>query len=110
MDFTSPLWFLEYLFLWIMVLVTYCSTMDVTGTFKSQHNCLISLYSSFHIYGFNESNKLCLSCFTSGPHEYCMLETFHARCKDNEVIVIQSATYGRMKIGKCVKEDLGRCT
>ncbi len=39
--------------------------------------------------------------------EYCESENFHARCRFNEVIVLQTALYGRMRIGRCVKADLG---
>ena len=55
-------------------------------------------------------------CFTkssfpsAGYHrlrEYCESETFRPRCGDGEVIVMQSATYGRMRLGRCVTSDLG---
>lgn len=36
-------------------------------------------------------------------NEYCLTETFYPQCLKNEVIVMESAKYGRMKIGKCVK-------
>lgn len=39
--------------------------------------------------------------------EYCNRETFTASCDIHEVIVMQHSVYGRMKIGKCVKEDYG---
>ena len=42
-----------------------------------------------------------------GPEEYCSRETFHGRCSEGEVIVMKSAMYGRMEVGKCVKRDLG---
>ena len=38
--------------------------------------------------------------------EYCHFETFHPSCRwRNEVIVIKSARYGRMKLGRCVSES-----
>ena len=39
--------------------------------------------------------------------EYCAGENFEAKCGENEVIVIEKASYGRMRIGKCVKRDFG---
>ena len=45
--------------------------------------------------------------FSSGPQEFCHLETFNASCPHDTVIVMQSARYGRMKVGNCVKRNLG---
>ena len=39
--------------------------------------------------------------------EYCIKDTFRAKCPDGEVIIMTHALYGRMKIGKCVTVDLG---
>ena len=41
--------------------------------------------------------------FSAEPLEYCQFETFRPRCWKNEVILIESAKYGRMKTGKCLK-------
>lgn len=38
---------------------------------------------------------------------YCESETFTARCWPDHVVVMQSAVYGRMRIGRCVEADLG---
>ncbi len=46
-------------------------------------------------------------CLFSGPKEYCHLETFNASCPHDSVIVIESARYGRMEVGRCVKRNLG---
>ena len=42
-----------------------------------------------------------------GPREYCYYETFDARCSDDEVILMTSALYGRMRFGRCVKTNFG---
>jgi len=34
-----------------------------------------------------------------------MLELFQPRCLMNEVILLRSATYGRMRVGRCVKAE-----
>ena len=41
------------------------------------------------------------------PVEYCPWETFKATCKEDEVIAMETARYGRMRLGRCVKNDLG---
>ena len=45
----------------------------------------------------------------SGPSEYCITDTFTAQCQIDEVVKITSAVYGRMKIGKCARTDMGMC-
>ena len=37
--------------------------------------------------------------------EYCIRETFNPSCGQGEVIEMQYALYGRMKIGKCLDSD-----
>ena len=44
---------------------------------------------------------------SSGIREYCNRDGFEARCNDKEVIIMTSARYGRMRLGKCVKVDFG---
>ena len=39
--------------------------------------------------------------------EYCVYEAFEATCASDEVIVMDHARFGRMRIGKCIKVDLG---
>lgn len=38
---------------------------------------------------------------------HCMTETFQASCNDDQVILMQTARYGRMSLGRCVKTDFG---
>ena len=40
----------------------------------------------------------------SGCNEYCW-ENFNATCPPNEVVVMQRAVYGRMKLGRCIVEN-----
>ena len=37
--------------------------------------------------------------------DYCLFESFSARCRDNEVIMVQHASYGRMKTGRCISGE-----
>ena len=37
--------------------------------------------------------------------EYCQWESFNATCGHNQVILITSAFYGRMRVGRCVPYD-----
>ena len=39
--------------------------------------------------------------------EYCNGEDFEPRCHGSDVIMMLSARYGRMKIGRCVKREPG---
>ena len=41
-------------------------------------------------------------CRYAGLREYCRWETFSASCPLDEVIVIRSALYGRMRSGRCL--------
>ena len=43
--------------------------------------------------------------FAGNSEEYC--ELFQPTCKEDEVVLITKATYGRMLLGKCVKRDYG---
>jgi len=42
---------------------------------------------------------------TASSEEYCQWENFNATCGHNEVILITSAYYGRMRVGRCVPYD-----
>ena len=39
--------------------------------------------------------------------EYCADETFSPQCDNGNLILMKSAQYGRMKLGKCVLTDFG---
>lgn len=41
------------------------------------------------------------------PKEYCQWETFNASCGADQVVLMQSALYGRMRFGRCMREDHG---
>jgi len=44
-----------------------------------------------------------LRCVDAGNlREYCQLETFSARCRHGDVIVMTTARFGRMRVGKCI--------
>ena len=38
--------------------------------------------------------------------DYCSGDYFEARCAHDEVIVMETARYGRMRMGKCISYDL----
>ncbi len=40
-------------------------------------------------------------------NEYCQPGEFSATCGPGEVIMADTAQYGRMRIGKCVKQNYG---
>ena len=39
--------------------------------------------------------------------DYCDTEVFRAECAEGEVIIVEKAKYGRMKLGRCVEMNLG---
>ena len=39
--------------------------------------------------------------------EYCMFETFDAHCGEGSVIQMNWARFGRMSLGRCLKENYG---
>ena len=39
--------------------------------------------------------------------EFCQNEEFKASCSSSSVVVITSARYGRMSVGRCVRRDYG---
>ena len=46
--------------------------------------------------------------FVAEIQEICNMETFEAECGEDEVILMQRALYGRMKMGKCVSSSYGK--
>lgn len=38
-------------------------------------------------------------------NDYCQSESFQPRCPKSEVILMTSATYGRMRIGRCITAE-----
>jgi len=43
----------------------------------------------------------------AGSEQYCQFETFNVTCPPGQVIVINEAQYGRLRIGRCVSRDYG---
>ena len=37
--------------------------------------------------------------------EYCEWDTFDPKCKGDEVVLVEEATYGRMHTGTCIKDN-----
>jgi len=50
--------------------------------------------------------NLFFACISVVTQEYCTaIEPFEASCLKNEVIVMTSAIYGRMKLGRCLESE-----
>ena len=45
--------------------------------------------------------------FFSDDSEYCIRESFSVSCASDEVIMMTSARYGRMRTGRCVGGEYG---
>jgi hypothetical protein len=43
----------------------------------------------------------------AGVTDYCQWESFDVTCQQDEVIVMQSAVFGRMTLGRCAKVNYG---
>ena len=43
----------------------------------------------------------------AGVREFCEGEAFNGQCSKDEVVIIQSALYGRMRLGRCVQMNMG---
>ena len=43
--------------------------------------------------------------FSDTIKDYCGFETFHPKCWGKEVIVMDVALYGRMRVGRCIRES-----
>jgi len=55
-----------------------------------------------------DRREILLFCRVEDTGEYCAFEHFNASCRSpTERIYIRSAQYGRMRVGRCVKVDLG---
>ena len=39
--------------------------------------------------------------------EYCEVDKFQPSCSQGEVLLMKSALYGRMSLGKCIRQDYG---
>ena len=46
-------------------------------------------------------------CVTDVPLEICDTEEFQASCQPHEAVLLLSAKYGRMRMGRCVTSSLG---
>ena len=42
-------------------------------------------------------------CMLAGSDEYCASESFDASCGHNEAILMETANYGRMEGGRCIR-------
>lgn len=52
------------------------------------------------------ANKGNIFCVIAGSvRDYCLFESFAAQCGDNEVIMVEHASYGRMKTGRCISGE-----
>jgi len=49
-----------------------------------------------------------LRCYVSALVEYCQWEVFNASCPGpDQLILMETARYGRMRFGRCMREDHG---
>jgi len=53
----------------------------------------------------NKPNPLYVTGAFLETQEFCHMETFQPRCHHGHVIVMRSALFGRMRVGRCVPAD-----
>lgn len=78
--------------------ITYCGTLqlyDDTVTVAVQHTLS------------NTGGNVNSAGGATELGEYCQLEMFRATCSEGHVVVMKSALYGRMRLGRCVQRDYG---
>ena len=46
-----------------------------------------------------------MACYCYTFSEYCTFESFEPDCPEGQVVVVQQAVYGRMRVGKCLTTD-----
>lgn len=46
-------------------------------------------------------------CIHTEASEYCLAESFLANCAESEVVVMETAYFGRMELGRCVTRNYG---
>ena len=46
-------------------------------------------------------------CSVLSGGDYCDFDEFKATCGPDEVVIMSTALYGRMELGRCVVADLG---
>ena len=47
----------------------------------------------------------CSGCICVDRREFCQFDKFEANCEDDEVVIIGSAQYGRMRAGRCISGE-----
>ena len=72
--------------------------------------CFIDIcFSMCRLFICNVITNNVLAMLLSGElHEYCLADTFDGKCASDEIILITSAKYGRMRISNCVEKDFGK--
>jgi len=46
-----------------------------------------------------------IAIFVAASRDYCLYETFNATCRPGSVVMMTSAVYGRMRLGRCISND-----
>lgn len=73
-------------------------------------SAFVNFFPSFFAFHFDIQSvifrirmSVCLYCSI----DYCSTESFHAHCPSGTVVLMTSARYGRMRLGRCVRVDFG---
>ena len=76
---------------------------------------MTAMFSFFDVYYYGKyhhphqvyrvMNNLFFCFFFGTVHEYCQWEHFNVTCPEGSLIVMESAHYGRMRIGRCIDSE-----
>ena len=100
-----------YILFWLIFISFLQFQFSYSGKFHTTGTLLFTLYKAtlcfVHKYTSYYKNTLCIcfNCFIT--EEICLNKAFRPSCQSNEVILMETALYGRMQIGQCVKNNHG---
>jgi len=78
---------------------------DRRSTTKLHHYLAVRVYVG---QGEGRGDRLTSRPVVSSRVDYCDTESFRASCNSqDEVVMIERAVYGRMRLGRCVEMDMG---
>jgi len=86
----------------IYALFTTCTLHMHTRIELFKSWCIYNYCKHHHIWSYLVFDTLLLV-----GEEYCLTETFHAECASHELIVMERAQFGRMRLGRCVTRNYG---
>ena len=92
--------------MWIGLIKCNTENKSTSESLMSMHACVLASIAVPRLFQLTHETSCDILC-PGASREYCDSERFTAQCGPDEVIIMERALYGRMRIGRCVKSDLG---